>query len=422
MRVGVHGVPAQMLGDQALAVRRVRALGADQVLHRAVGDPAHRRLQGEPARGPRARAESRRRLLDPSLRRDEETDREARGDTFGETVDDIRALGRVRGEGVEGALVEEGPDAVLDEWEVQRPCRGRQLVPSRFPHRHRRRVVQGRLDVHGGQRCRTVCGRDRLRAEPLRVHGQRDQRDAKTVRDLLDQGIRQGLDADAAPGPYEGGERGGDGLTGVAREGQPGRGRAPARGGEEPGGGLAGGGRAGGGRGAQGLREDVGAQQRGQGGGEELRLAGRGGVVELQVDRCGGRRFGERAARGERRGPHEGAAPDLADDQSAPYQFAVHPPGRRPRDAAPPREHPLRGQPFTGPEPPGGDVLGDPVGYPPVVLHHVDPPVRRPEQDCTESKDLIAPRSWASLGSWPWHPSSHTRTKGAPVRRRFPLS
>lgn len=284
-------------------------------------------------------------------------------------------FGNMGGEGLlsRSRLQEKRPDPVLHHRYAQLPDHTREFTPPHLARRQRRRVVQRRLDVQRGQGSRVVGGGEGVGAQSVLVHGQRNEGDGEAGSDLLDQRIRQRLDADPAARPDQGGEGGGDRLPGVAREQDAIGVGPPARGGEQPGDRRPGLGGTGGGRRTQRPGEHVGAKERCERRGEQLRLAGRGRVVELQVDRRGltaQRRLGERApGRCGRCGPDERAASDLADDQSTPHELAVHPPGRRPGDPAPPRERPLRRQPFAGPEPSGGDVVGYPVGEASVVVH-----------------------------------------------------
>ena len=302
------------------------------------------------------------------------------------------ALGGVRGER-HALLVEERPDPVLHDRQLQLPHHLGEFTLARVPHRGRGGIVQGRLDVQGGERRGAMGGGDGLGQQPFTVRLQRYERAPDPRRDLLDQRIRQCLDPDPPAGPYQRGERARDGLPCVPGEEELLRVGPPPRSGQQPGDGLARGGGPGGGHRTGHLPQHIGPQQRHESAGQQLRLPFHGRVVELQVDGRRGRRLGEGPPRRHRRRPYEGAAPDLPDDEAPPHQLPVHAPGGGPRDAPPPGEHPLRRQPFTGLQPPRDDLLGQPVGDPPIVLH------AHPSLDCTEGKDLIAPRSSRNLGS-----------------------
>lgn len=231
--------------------------------------------------------------------------------------------------------------------------------------------MQGGLEIESGQRTRTMEGRKRVQPHPFPVTPDRHENHPQPPGDLLDQRIRQLLHPDPATRPDQGGEGGGDGLTGVAGEEQLRRRGPPPGESEQVGGGLTGGSGPVGGARPHGLRQHITPQQRREGGREQLRLPRHGRVVELQVDGSGGDgRLDERPPlRDDRRGPHECSPPHLPHHQPAPHEFAVHPSGRRGRDAMPPREPPLRRQLLAGTEPPGGDVTGDAVGDGPVVVH-----------------------------------------------------
>ncbi len=268
-----------------------------------------------------------------------------------------------------GPVAEEGPHAVLDDRQAQFAHAGRQLPAAVLRHGRRRRVVQGRLQVQRRQRCPAVGRGHGVGKDAVRVPGERDQDDAEPRRDLLDQGIGQRVDAHAAAGPDQRRQGSGDGLPGVAGEQDPAGGGAPSGRRQQGGGGLARGRCARGGHGPGHVGEHVGAQQRCQAGRDELRLSVRRRVVEFQIDPRGAGRLGQCPAGRHRRGPHEGAAADLSDDQSAPDEFGVDAAGRGRRDPPPACEDPLRGQASARCEPPAEDVGGDPVGDPLVVVH-----------------------------------------------------
>ncbi len=213
-------------------------------------------------------------------------------------------------------------------------------------HGERQRVVQGRLDVHRVQRPLAVRGEQRVRPQALRVARDRHEGDPEPDGERLHHRVRELLHADPSAGGDQRGQGGGDGLPAVPGEEHGVGGRRPVRPGQQRRDRLAG--RAGAPHAGRPQRrlQHVGPGQPGQARGQQLRLAGHGRVVELQVD-AAERGLGQRGSRGGGRRPDEGAAPHLADHQSAPGQLAVDPARRGVRDAVPPRERPLRRQPVA---------------------------------------------------------------------------
>ncbi|CAM5244209.1 hypothetical protein SFIMM107S_04437 [Streptomyces griseus] len=242
-------------------------------------------------------------------------------------------------------------------------------------HGDRQRVVQDRLYVDGVQRIRAVRLLHRFRDQPVLVHREGHEGDAEPGGDGLQHRVGELLDTQPGAGPGQCGDGGGDGLAAVAGEQDPFRIGPPATPRENFGGGVAGGGRA--------VRPDraerrlqvVGAHQLLQAGGEQPGLFGHDGVVELQVDPavgglgqggCGGGRTG--------RVRDEGAAPDLADGETAAGELLVDADGGGVGDGVPPGELPLWRQAFPGPEPAGRDLRRHEVGDGPEVLHGLPSP------------------------------------------------
>lgn len=209
------------------------------------------------------------------------------GEPLGEAVDEDDAVGGVRHERRRGVRGKEPPDGVLDGVQAQ-PVEGvREFGPAAVRHRDAERIVQGGLGVERVQRGGAVQFGEGGGQQPVLVGGDGDEGDPEPCGERLDHGVSERFHGETAAGRDERGEGGGDGLAAVAREEQPAGVGTRSAAGEQFGEGLACARGTRGGERAQRGAEDIGALQRGEPRGEQLRLAFDDGVVELQVDPLG---------------------------------------------------------------------------------------------------------------------------------------